>query len=194
VPGCGTTLAPAKEGDVDIRCPNARAARPSCGSGCSTWRPGALDIEVLGYKAAVACSTRRHRGRGDLFALDEEKLAQAPFFVKKDGEPVQQRQPAAEEPGGGKERPLWRIIVALSIRHVGPSAAQPLADHFRSIDAIAAAATEEIAAVRASGRPSPRRSRSGSPSTGTATSSRSGGPRGAARGGAVEPDRSPWPG
>jgi DNA ligase (NAD+) len=88
---------------------------------------------------------------GDLFSLDEEKLARAPFFVKKDGTLSSNAMRLLKNLEEVKERPLWRVIVALSIRHVGPSAAQPLADHFGSIDAIRAASAEEIAAVEGVG-------------------------------------------
>jgi DNA ligase (NAD+) len=74
-----------------------------------------------------------------------------PFFVKKDGSLSANAGALLKNLEEVKERPLWRIIVALSIRHVGPSAAQPLADHFGSIDAIEAASTEEIAAVEGVG-------------------------------------------
>jgi DNA ligase (NAD+) len=83
--------------------------------------------------------------------LDEEKLGQVPFFVKKDGALSAAAGQLLTNLGEVKQRPLWRIIVALSIRHVGPSAAQPLAAHFGSVDAIAAASPEEIARVEGVG-------------------------------------------
>jgi DNA ligase (NAD+) len=46
-----------------------------------------------------------------------------------------------------RTRPLWRILVALSIRHVGPTAARALASEFGSLDAIEAASTDALAAV-----------------------------------------------
>lgn len=47
--------------------------------------------------------------------------------------------------GTARERPLWRILVALSIRHVGPTAARALATRFGTMDAIRAASEEELA-------------------------------------------------
>jgi DNA ligase (NAD+) len=88
---------------------------------------------------------------GDLFALDEAKLAQVPFFLKKDGKLSANGGKLLENLAEARGRPLSRVIVALSIRHVGPSAAQPLAAEFGSIDAIAAASVEEITAVEGVG-------------------------------------------
>jgi DNA ligase (NAD+) len=152
-PACQTELAPAKEGDVDIRCPNTRLCPAQLRERLFHLAGrGALDIEVLGYKAAVALfESGAIVDEGDLFDLDEEKLAAVPFFVKKDGTLSTNAGRLLKNLAEVKQRPLWRIIVALSIRHVGPSAAQPLADHFGSLDAIAAASAEEIAAVEGVG-------------------------------------------
>jgi DNA ligase (NAD+) len=152
-PACKTKLAPAKEGDVDIRCPNARTCPAQLRERLfHLGGRGALDIEVLGYKAAVALlESHVIEDEGDLFGLDEEQLKQVPFFVKKDGTLSANAVALLKNLEEVKERPLWRIIVALSIRHVGPSAAQPLADHFGSIDAIEVASSEEIAAVEGVG-------------------------------------------
>ena len=152
-PACGTTLAPAKEGDVDIRCPNARHCPAQLRERLFALAGrAALDIEVLGYKAGAALlDSGAIEDEGDLFALTEEKLAEVPFFVKKDGTLSSNAMRLLKNLEEVKERPLWRVIVALSIRHVGPSAAQPLADHFGSIDAIRAASAEEIAAVEGVG-------------------------------------------
>ncbi|MFC4145612.1 NAD-dependent DNA ligase LigA [Micromonospora mangrovi] len=148
-PACGTPLAPAKEGDIDIRCPNAR--------GC----PGqirervyhlasrkVLDIEVLGEKGAAALlDAQIITNEGDLFQLDADQLTAAPFFVNKDGTLGSNATKLLESLAVAKERDLWRVIVALSIRHVGPTAAQALARHFRSIEAIDAAGEEELSSV-----------------------------------------------
>jgi DNA ligase (NAD+) len=152
-PACGTLLAPAKEGDVDIRCPNTRLCPAQLRERLFHLAGReALDIEGLGYKAAVALlESKIIEDEGGLFDLDEEKLGQVPFFVKKDGTLSAAAGQLLTNLGEVKMRPLWRIIVALSIRHVGPSAAQPLAAHFGSVDAIAAASPEEIAAVEGVG-------------------------------------------
>ncbi len=84
---------------------------------------------------------------GDLFDLTEEKFAQVPFFTNKNGSLSSNARKLLVNLEEVKTRPLARVIVALSIRHVGPSAAAPLAAHFGSIDAIAAASTEEIAGI-----------------------------------------------
>jgi DNA ligase (NAD+) len=84
---------------------------------------------------------------GDLFAVDAGKLATCPFFVNKDGSLGSNAVKLLANLEDAKQRPLWRILVALSIRHVGPTAAQALARHFGSIDAIEASTVEEMAAV-----------------------------------------------
>jgi DNA ligase (NAD+) len=152
-PACRTALAPAKEGDVDIRCPNARSCPAQLRERLfHLGGRGALDIEVLGYKAAVALlDSGVIEDEGDLFGLDEEKLAQASFFVNKNGSLSTNANRLLKNLAEARTRPLWRILVALSIRHVGPSAAQPLAAHFGSVAAIADAAPEEIAAVEGVG-------------------------------------------
>jgi len=152
-PVCGTPLAPAKEGDVDIRCPNARRCRAQLLSRVThIGGRDALDIEVLGEKSAWALlESGVIEDEGDLFALDEERLRQAPFFVSKQGTLKANAHKLLENLAEARNRPLWRILVALSIRHVGPSAAQPLAAEFGSVDAIAQASAEEIAAVEGVG-------------------------------------------
>ncbi|WP_456244045.1 NAD-dependent DNA ligase LigA [Longispora urticae] len=152
-PECHTELAPAKEGDVDIRCPNTRACpgqlreRLSYLAGRS-----ALDIEVLGFKAVVALlDSGVLTNEGDLFDLTEDKLLSCPFFVNSSGKRAGQLGTNATKLlvnlDEVKERPLWRILVALSIRHVGPTAARALAREFRDIDRIATAEQAELAAV-----------------------------------------------
>ncbi|HEX5740712.1 MAG TPA: NAD-dependent DNA ligase LigA, partial [Pilimelia sp.] len=152
-PACASALAPAKEGDVDIRCPNVRACPAQLRERVFHLAGrGALDIEVLGYKAANALLESGVIGdEGDLFALDAEALARCPFFVNKDGSLGSNATKLLEHLREAKNRPLWRVIVALSIRHVGPTAAQALARHFRSLDAVAAADVAELAAVEGVG-------------------------------------------
>jgi DNA ligase (NAD+) len=120
-PECGTELRPEKEGDADIRCPNAR----SC--------PAQLRERVF----HVA-------GRG---ALDAEKLEQTDFFTKKDGTLSANGAKLLANLETRRDVPLWRVLVALSIRHVGPTAAQALARDFRSMDRIMAATEDELAAA-----------------------------------------------
>ena len=132
------TLAPAKEGDVDIRCPNTRSCPAQLRERVFHLAGrGAFDIEVLGYKAAAALlDGRRDRRRGrPVRARRGRSWPAAPFFVNKDGTLGSNARPAAGQPGRGEARPLWRVLVALSIRHVGPTAAQALARQFGSMDA-----------------------------------------------------------
>ncbi|MBV9368647.1 MAG: NAD-dependent DNA ligase LigA, partial [Frankiales bacterium] len=107
-----------------------------------------LDIEVLGYKGAQALLDAGLVGdEGDLFDLDEEQLARSEFFTKKDGSLSANALRLLDQLVVAKERPLWRVLVALSIRHVGPEVARPLARAFGSIDEIRAATAERLAEV-----------------------------------------------
>ncbi|MDG4829394.1 NAD-dependent DNA ligase LigA [Solwaraspora sp. WMMD1047] len=148
-PACGTALAPAKEGDVDIRCPNARTCPAQLRERVFHLAGrGAFDIEVLGFKAAGALLDSQAIGdEGDLFFLDAERLAEVPFFVNKDGTLGSNAVKLLDNLVEARERPLWRVLVALSIRHVGPTAAQALAREFGSVTAIEAATEEELASV-----------------------------------------------
>jgi DNA ligase (NAD+) len=201
-PACGSELAPAKEGDVDLRCPNARACPAQVqGRVEHVGSRGALDIEGLGEVAAAALTQPLHPvdaplvTEAGLFALRMEDIfpirvivrdpetglpketeegeikAVAPFSRKrkktgKDADPPfdpalsgtefagnEEYVPSAAADellrnlGVAKTSPLWRILVALSIRHVGPVAARALANYFGSLDAIRSASREELAAV-----------------------------------------------
>ncbi|MGK5738766.1 NAD-dependent DNA ligase LigA [Micromonospora sp. URMC 103] len=148
-PACGTPLAPAKEGDVDIRCPNTRSCPAQLRERVFHLAGrGAFDIEVLGYKGAAALlDAEIIHDEGDLFQLDAEQLSRSPFFVNKDGSLGSNAVKLLDNLAVAKERDLWRVLVALSIRHVGPTAAQALARHFRSIEAIDKASEEELSSV-----------------------------------------------
>ncbi len=152
-PACGTPLAPAKEADVDIRCPNARACPGQIRERVSYLASRkVLDIEVLGEKAAAALlEAQVITNEGDLFGLDGEQLARSSFFVNKDGSLGSNAVKLLDSLAVAKERDLWRVLVALSIRHVGPTAAQALARHFRSIEAIDRASEEELSSVEGVG-------------------------------------------
>ncbi|MEW1588560.1 NAD-dependent DNA ligase LigA [Micromonospora vinacea] len=148
-PACGTPLAPSKEGDVDIRCPNTRSCPAQLRERVFHLAGrGAFDIEVLGYKGAAALlDAEIISDEGDLFHLDAEQLSRSPFFVNKDGTLGSNATKLLDNLAVARERDLWRVLVALSIRHVGPTAAQALARHFRSMDAIDAASEEELSSV-----------------------------------------------
>jgi DNA ligase (NAD+) len=148
-PSCGTELRPAKEGDVDLRCPNNRECPAQLKERLFTLAGrGALDLEGLGEKAAVALlADGVLQDEGGLFDLDEEALLRTAFFRNQDGSLTANGAKLLANLEVAKTRPLWRFIVGLSIRHVGPTAARELARHFRSMDAIQAATEEELAAV-----------------------------------------------
>lgn len=148
-PACGTPLAPSKEGDVDIRCPNTRSCPAQLRERVFHLAGrGGFDIEVLGYKGAAALlDAEIISDEGDLFQLDAEQLSRSPFFVNKDGTLGSNATKLLDNLAVARERDLWRVLVALSIRHVGPTAAQALARHFRSMDAIDAATEEELSSV-----------------------------------------------
>ena len=152
-PECGTELRPQKEGDADIRCPNHRSCPAQLRERLfHVASRGAFDIEVLGYEAAVALlKAGLVTDEGDVFSLTAADLARADFFRRKDGELAANARKLLDNLEAAKTRPLWRVLVALSIRHVGPTAAQVLAREFGSIEAIADATPEQLAAVEGVG-------------------------------------------
>ena len=198
-PECGTPLAPAKEGDVDLRCPNAFSCPAQVrGRVEHVGSRGALDIEVLGEVTAAALTQPFApaepplRNEAGLFDLTLEKIFPVAVIVR-DNETgmqkldengdlkretpfkrIRQKRDGEFDPSGpfggdadyvpstnatnlianlekAKTSPLWRILVALSIRHVGPVAARALADYFGSLDNIRKATREELAAVEGVG-------------------------------------------
>ncbi|WP_438874455.1 NAD-dependent DNA ligase LigA [Symbioplanes lichenis] len=146
-PACGTKLAPAKESDIDIRCPNTRSCPAQLRERVFHLAGrGAFDIEVLGYKAAQALlDSGVITDEGDLFGITADDLARSPFFVNKDGSLGSNATKLLENLAEVKARPLWRVLVALSIRHVGPTAAQALARQFGAMEAIEEAVAAETA-------------------------------------------------
>jgi DNA ligase (NAD+) len=140
-PSCGTRLVRA-EGEAEHRCPN-----PACPSRNVEWLSsfasrGAMDIEGLGYMTGTQLLERGIvKDPGDIFTLTAEDLAQLEGFADRSIANLLASIEAA------KDRPLWRLLVALNIRHVGEHVAQVLARAFGSVDALAAATVEEIDAV-----------------------------------------------
>jgi DNA ligase (NAD+) len=147
-PECETVLV-REEGGVDWRCPNARSCPAQLRERLFHLAGrGALDIEVLGYEAAMALlDCGLVADEGDVFALTEEKLASCPFFVNARGGLTVNAVKLLANLEEARQRPLWRILVALSIRHVGPTAARALAANFGSVDAIAAASPGQLVEV-----------------------------------------------
>jgi DNA ligase (NAD+) len=147
-PTCDTPLA-RPEGEADARCPNARSCPAQLRERLfHVGSRGALDIEVLGYKGAQALlDCELVTDEGDLFGLDEQSLGRCEFFTKKDGTPTANALRLLDQLEQAKQRPLWRVLVALSIRHVGPEVARPLAKAFGSIDEIRSATTDQLAGV-----------------------------------------------
>lgn len=190
-PECGTPLRPMKEGDIDLRCPNARSCPAQVrGRVEHIGSRGALDIEVLGEVTAAALTQAEAPAvapldtEAGLFTLELDDLVPISVVVrdaetglpKEDDGVVKTRSPfrrnptAAEKKQGlegpqpssqavklvaelekAKTKELWRLLVALNIRHVGPVAARALAQWFGSLDAIRAASREELAAVEGVG-------------------------------------------
>ncbi|MBO0864046.1 MAG: NAD-dependent DNA ligase LigA [Mycobacterium sp.] len=152
-PECGTTLAPAKEGDADIRCPNSRSCPAQLRERVFyVASRGALDIEGLGYEAAIALlKAQVIADEGDLFTLTEDDLLRTELFTTKSGALSANGKRLVANLNKAKTQPLWRVLVALSIRHVGPTAARALATEFGTMDAITSASTEQLAAVEGVG-------------------------------------------
>ncbi|WP_433572476.1 NAD-dependent DNA ligase LigA [Streptomyces sp. CA-251247] len=177
-PECGTALRPMKEGDVDLRCPNARSC-PAQLRERLFYLAGrkSLDIEHFGYVAAAALTRPLEpaepplRDEGDLFDLTIEQLLPikayvldqdsglpkrdpktgeekiATVFANQQGEAKKNAVAMLENIAAAKERPLARVLTGLSIRHVGPVAAEALAREFRSIERIRQATEQELAAT-----------------------------------------------
>jgi len=154
-PECGTALAYEKEGDADIRCPNARSCPAQLRERLfHVAGRGAFDIEALGYEGAIAllqagvlAGDGEPADEGGLFELTEAKLRMVPLFTRKEGELSANGQKLLDNLEKAKLRPLWRVLVALSIRHVGPTAARALAQALGSMQRIRDASEEELAAV-----------------------------------------------
>ncbi|MBV8539157.1 MAG: NAD-dependent DNA ligase LigA [Pseudonocardiales bacterium] len=148
-PECGTPLRRERESDVDIRCPNARSCPAQLRERIFHMAGrGAFDIEMLGYEAAVALlAAGVVRDEGDLFSIDERKLLAVDLFRTKAGELSANGRKLLSNLDSARQRPLWRVLVALSIRHVGPTAAKALAREFRTLRAIEAADEQALAAV-----------------------------------------------
>jgi DNA ligase (NAD+) len=146
-PECGTELAHQKEADVDIRCPNTRRCPAQLRERLShVAGRGAFDIEALGWEGAIALlDAGAVQDEGDLFDLTEEKLVGVPLYTRKDGELSANGHKLIDNLEKAKSQPLWRVLVALSIRHVGPSASRALAQSLGTMDRIRAAGQEELA-------------------------------------------------
>jgi DNA ligase (NAD+) len=155
-PECGTELRPMKEGDIDIRCPNARSCPAQLRERLFHLAGrGAFDIEGMGYEAAkslLASGVVQDEAdvfpgvdaSGAEFGLTEDNLKKVPLFLRaKDGELTEVGRALLRNLEAQKQQPLWRVLVALSIRHVGPTAARALAQQFGSVEAIERAASSE---------------------------------------------------
>jgi len=147
-PSCGTTLAK-EEDEVDWRCPNTRSCPAQLRERLFHLAGrGAFDIEVLGWEAVAALlDCGLVADEGDVFALTADKLETCPFFMVKQGTLSANAVRLLANLTEARTRPLWRILVALSIRHVGPTAARALASEFGSLDAIEDASVDALAAV-----------------------------------------------
>ncbi|MGZ4450285.1 MAG: NAD-dependent DNA ligase LigA [Nocardioides sp.] len=159
-PSCGTGLVEQKEGDKDRRCPNHEHCPAQVRERVfHVAGRGAFDIEGLGYEAAVALlDAGVVANEGDVFDLDADALTRAPLFTRapKKGEgdaPVLSAngQRLLDNLDKAKQVPLWRVLVGLSIRHVGPTAARALATEFGSMAAVREATEEQLAAAEGVG-------------------------------------------
>ena len=157
-PACGTALRPEREGDKDIRCPNARSCPAQLRERLfHVAGRGAFDIEALGYEGASALLEPRGElgsvleDEGGLFDLDEATLRTVPLFTRKDGELSANGHKLLANLAKAKGQPLWRVLVALSIRHVGPTAARALAQAIPDLAEIRTRTAADLAAVEGVG-------------------------------------------
>ena len=147
-PACGTKLS-REEDEVDWRCPNTRSCPAQLRERLFHLAGrGAFDIEVLGWEAVGALlDGGLVTDEGDVFSLTEEKLLTCPFFVVKQGTLSANATRLLVNLDEVRTRPLWRVLVAMSIRHVGPTAARALAAEFGSLNRIEEASVDALAAV-----------------------------------------------
>ena len=176
-PECQAKLGPASLGDIDLRCTNSKSCPAQLRERIAyIGSRAALDIEALGYVSASALTNPVEPevapilSEADLFSLTIEKLLPikakvvdvdtglakkdadgndkvVDFFRKKNGEPSEVAIKLLANLEVAKTKPLWRLLVSLSIRHVGPVAARALADNFGSFRAIFEASQEQLAEV-----------------------------------------------
>jgi DNA ligase (NAD+) len=176
-PDCGSPLSPSSDGDVDLRCQNSKSCPAQLRERVAyLGSRGVLDIEALGYVAACALTQPIDRenaplkSEADLFDLkledllpirtevldadtglakldDDGNVKVVDFFRKKDGTPAEVALTLLKNLEEAKTKPLWRILVALSIRHVGPVAARSLTAYFGSLSRIFAASEDELSQV-----------------------------------------------
>jgi DNA ligase (NAD+) len=147
-PSCGTELG-REEDEVDWRCPNTRSCPAQLRERLFHLAGrGAFDIEVLGWEAVAALlDGKLVADEGDVFDLTADKLETSPFFMVKQGTLSANANRLLANLDEVRTRPLWRVLVALSIRHVGPTAARALAAEFGSLDRIEEASVDALAAV-----------------------------------------------
>ena len=148
-PECSTLLRAMTEGDVDIRCPNIQNCPAQLRERLYyIGSRAALNIDVLGYEAATALlDAKIIKDESDLFDLTHEKLMGSDFFTKKDGTPGANIDKLLAALKSAKKLPLWRTLVALSIRHVGPTAAQALASSLGSMEKISKTSAADLAEI-----------------------------------------------
>jgi DNA ligase (NAD+) len=144
-PSCGTELRPEKEGDVDLRCPNRRTCPSQLRERVfHVAGRSAFDIEALGWEGAAALlQAQVITDEGDLFDLDEERLLRVPLFTNADGSLSANGRRLLANLEAARSQPLWRVLVALSVRHVGPTAARALATRYGSMAALRQVVTQE---------------------------------------------------
>lgn len=146
-PVCGTKLAPAKEGDADWRCPNTRSCPAQLSARLEYIASrGVFDIEALGEKGAQdLIASGVLEDEACLFDLTEDDLKKSSAYTRKDGQVNASGKKLLANLEKAKQADLWRVIVALSIRHVGPTAARALASRFHSVQALIDAPTATLA-------------------------------------------------
>ena len=153
-PSCGSTLAPQKEGDADWRCPNTRSCPAQLGARLEYIAGrGAFDIEALGEKGARdLINSGVLEDESGLFDLTTEDLEKSQAYTTKKGTVNAAGKKLLDNLDTAKDTDLWRVLVALSIRYVGPTAAQAIATRYGSLAAAREADLNHLAETEGVGK------------------------------------------
>lgn len=149
-PSCGTVLASGRAGEVELRCPNRTGCPEQFHARLVNLASRrCLDIDNLAASTITALiEAGVVTDEADLFMLSEQSLRGIDYFTRSDGSlstHAQRLLSALEQAKTSRE--LWRWLAALSIRHVGVTASREICQHYPSLEALASAQPNDLAAL-----------------------------------------------